>query len=109
MEIKITKDSSNKVTEAREIEFVVVQEGSTYSREEIKMELCKKLSLDPESTIVTRISQRFGVRQSTCSAHVYKSKEVLATHEPKHIVERLSKGKDKPAADAAGKEEAKKE
>ncbi len=103
MEFKITSNKENKLLERKEITFSVDQDTSTISREEITREICRKLSLDPESTIVVRIDQGFGSRESTGIAHSYSSRELLNRYEPKHVLSRMNKKSGKQDAGAAEK------
>ena len=100
MEIKITEDRENKALNRREIAFAVDQQNGTVSKEDVKKELCKKLSLSPGATIIIRIDQGFGSKSSTGIAHSYASKEQLEKGVPEHVQERLKKagGKAEPAA-----------
>jgi ribosomal protein S24E len=110
MEIKVTSDSNNALLNRREIGFYVLSENATPSRDSVKVELCKKLSLSPEATIVVNMSQEFGVKRCECTAHTYKDEATLKKLEPKHIQERLVK-KEKGAkqAEQAEKPKGKKE
>jgi ribosomal protein S24E len=103
--MSILSDEENKTLNRREIEFAVVQEASTESREEIKIELCKKLNLNPDCTVISTIHQEFGMRRSRGTAHSYKSKEEMGKTEPKYLIDRLSK-KNKDGSGAAKPEEA---
>lgn len=91
MEIKIESNKENKLLGRKEITFSVDQENSTVRRDALTKELCKKLSLSPESTIVVTISQGFGNKQSTGVAHSYSTKEMLEKYEPKHVLARIAK------------------
>ncbi|HUC39050.1 MAG TPA: hypothetical protein VL944_02880 [Candidatus Acidoferrum sp.] len=105
MEVSILSDTNNAVMNRREISFSIVQDDRTTSKEEIKKEVCKKLGLSPDTTIVVEIKQEFGVRRSTGRAHSYKSKELLEKEEPKYLLERLAKKEKKEAAPEEKKEE----
>lgn len=109
MEVSIMSDTNNPVMDRREIKFSVVQEGKTASRDEIKTEICKKLNLSPDATIITEIDQEFGVRRCSGSAHSYKSKEALEKAEPRYLLARLVKRDKKKEAPQEPKEEAKAE
>lgn len=106
MELSITSNKENKLLGRREIEFNVVQDGSTPSKNDIKAELCKKLNLDPESVIVVKLDQSTGVKQGHGFAHAYPSKEMIEKLEPLYLVNRMKgiKGaqapKEKKAAPA---------
>ena len=111
MELSITSNKENKLLGRREIEFNVVQEGSTPSKNEIKAELCKKLNIDPESVIIVKVDQSTGVKQGHGFAHAYSSKEMIEKFEPDYLVSRMKgiKGakvqKEKKGPTAAKKEE----
>ena len=104
MDIKSNKE--NKLLGRRDIEFNVVQDGSTPSKNEIKAELCKKLNLNPDSVIVVKVDQSTGVRQGHGFAHAYPSKEMIEKSEPVYLVNRMNgikgakvtKGKKEKAA-----------
>jgi small subunit ribosomal protein S24e len=114
MEINVTSNKENKLLNRREIDFYVIQDGSTPSNKDIKTELCKKLNLDPEAVMVVSIDQTTGLRQSHCTAHAYPSKEQVEKFEPAHLINRMKgiKGKapaaKKEATPAKKPEEAKK-
>jgi ribosomal protein S24E len=106
MEIEITNDRKNALLGRREIDFYIIEDDRTPSKEEVKTELCKKLSLSPESTIIVRIDQSFGVKRSSGSAHSYGKKEDIRRNEAKRVIKHMDK---KPKAKEAKKEEEKKE
>lgn len=102
MELKIESSKENKLLNRKEITFTVEQDSSTAKRDELTKELCKKLNLNPESTIIVRIDQGFGRKESSGVAHSYQSRELLEKYEPKHVLaRRLGK---KPAKEVAGAE-----
>ncbi len=107
MEISILSDMKDQSAGRREISFSVVQEGRTASRDEITQELCRKLNLSPDATIITDIKQEFGVRRSTGVAHSYASKEQLDKAEPKYLIARLAKRGKKAEGAEQPKEEPK--
>ena len=94
MDLNITSDSNNKALDRREIEFSVVQDSATANKDEIKRELCKRLNLDPDSTIINSLKQEFGVRRCAGSANSYRSKEEMERLEPAYIIKRLSKRRE---------------
>ncbi len=98
MELKILSNNENRLLNRKEIEFSVDQESSTANRTDLTKELCKKLNLSPESTLIVRIDQGFGKKESRGMAHSYQTKEALERYEPKHILERISKKAGKKAA-----------
>lgn len=84
-------DKENRLLKRREIEFSVEQEAGTPEREELTKEICKKLSLSPDSTVVVRVDQGFGRKKSTGVVHSYESRELLEKTEPKHLLARIGK------------------
>jgi small subunit ribosomal protein S24e len=106
MELKIISNNENKLLNRKEITFEVEQDSSTATREVLTKELCKKLNLSPEATLIVRIDQGFGQKHSSGIAHSYKDKETLEKYEPKHILTRISKkaakaNKEEPKAEEA--------
>lgn len=115
MELVITSENDNKLLNRKEIRFSVQQEGATLKKEEITKEICKKLNLSPEATIVVKIDQGFGKKESSGIAHSYKDKEALKKYEPEHLLKRISKkaggaeGAEEPKQEEAKEEKPKKE
>lgn len=111
MELKIVSSNDNKLMSRKEIRFSVDQDGSTASRDMLTKEICKKLNLNPDFTIIVRIDQGFGKKESTGTAHSYDSKEMLEKYEPKHLLTRIgkkaAKGKKEEAAAAPAAEDKK--
>lgn len=110
MELKITSNRDNRTLDRKEIEFSLILDTGE-NKEAVKKELCKKASLDPDSTIVVRIDGRFGNRATTGLAYSYKSKEILMKQGDDYLLKRvgLIEKTDKKKAEPAKKEEAKKE
>lgn len=103
LDLNIISDVENKILKRREIGFSVVEEAGTVSKSELKTDLCKKLNLNPDYTVICSINQNFGIRKSDGVAHAYKSKEDMERLEPKYILNRLSKkNKGEAAATAQG-------
>ncbi len=105
MEINIVKDSKNAVADRREIEFTITQEDRTPSKAEVSKELCKKLNLSPEATVVVRMDQEFGTRMTRAVAHSYPNADALKKVECAYLFERVVT-KAKKAAKKAGEQEA---
>jgi ribosomal protein S24E len=96
MEISIISNKEEKLFNRSSIRFVLSYSGSTPSREEAKVELCKKASLRPDLTIITGIGQEFGTKQCTGSAHSYSAKADLDRFEHKYLLTRLVKKEKAP-------------
>jgi len=91
MEIEIVSDIQNALLQRREVKFSVSYDSSTVSKAELKTELCKKLSANPESSIIEKVAQRFGERKSDGVFYVYKDSATLEAMEPKYILKRYGK------------------
>ncbi|MDE1870967.1 MAG: hypothetical protein KGI06_01880 [Candidatus Micrarchaeota archaeon] len=100
MELKILSNIENTFLKRKEITFSVDQNGSTASRAELKKEICKRLNLSPESTIVVKVDQGFGHKESTGTVHSYQSRELMERSEPEHIIARSGMGQKKQEAPA---------
>ena len=99
MELKILTDNENKLMNRREITFRVTQEGSTANRTELTKELCKRLNLHPDCTIVVKIYQGYGIKEGSGLAHSYKTKEMLEKYEKKSILARIARKSAKKQAE----------
>lgn len=109
MELEVINDIKNSVVGRREIEFYIMQDDKTPSIDEVKREICKKLNLSPDSTIVINIGQAFGTRRSKAIAHNYPNAESLKKFEHEYFFERAAKKLKKAAGKASGEAEAPKE
>ncbi|MDE1857235.1 MAG: hypothetical protein KGH98_04120 [Candidatus Micrarchaeota archaeon] len=105
MNVRIVSDTENRLFGRRDIEFDIVSESATVSKEEAKVELCKKLSLDPDATVIVRVDQQFGYKRCVGFAHSYKNAADIKRYEPEHLLGRGKKG----AAAEQPKEEPKQE
>jgi len=108
MEIKIDEDKENKLFKRREISFTIVGEDKTPSAADVKRELCKKLNISPDATMIRELYQAFGERICTGKAVSYESPELMAKNEKKYKLERRSKAESKAQAAAAPAEETQK-
>ena len=97
MEIELKKDFNNKLLDRREITLSVTYTGKTPSKEDLKQEACKKLSLNPELSVIIKIDALFGMSASEVTMHSYGSKEAMNS-EQKYLFERLVKKEKKGAA-----------
>ncbi len=107
MELKIANDTENSLLNRRELEFYITGYEATNSKADAKRELCKKLNLSPDNTVIVSLNQEFGMRRSTGIAHSYSSAAELARVEPKFIIERMKKSegaKEQPKASEDSKE-----
>ena len=91
MELKIMNDTENSMLKRRELEFYITGYDATNSKADAKRELCKKLNLSPDNTIIVSLNQEFGMKRSVGIAHSYSSAAELERVEPKFIIERMKK------------------
>jgi ribosomal protein S24E len=122
MEIKVTSQTENKLFDRKEIYLDVSYKGNaTPSKESMSQEICKKLSLNPALTVVTKITQAFGNNSSEVLVYSYIKKETMAHIEriqekkeekqpgdnanPGTTAEKKDKGKAEPAEKEAKKED----
>ncbi len=98
MELKIKNDNKNVLLSRREIEFYVTSKGSTPTLNDVHVQLCKSLNLNPVSTVIIRINQKFGIKQSIGYAHSYEDIEIMNKTEPKYVIVRKERrmSKQKP-------------
>ncbi len=106
MELKIISNTENKAFSRRDIMFNIMQDSSTSKRSDVHAELCKTLNLKPESTIVVKMDQHFGAKESSALAHSYETKELMVRYEPHYLLDRIS-GQKRKHATAASKQQAK--
>lgn len=109
MNIHVISEVENKLFDRKEIVCSVTLDDRTLSKDEAKKELCKKMNLNPDSTIITRIDQSFGVKHCTLHAHTYTKSSDIEKFEKKHILARLKKSSERVDAKSDEKKEAKKE
>lgn len=111
MEIKISKDEENKLFKRRKISFYVVGEEKTPTTREVKKELCKKLNISPDATLIEELNQEFGQRLCNCIAVSYGSAEEMKKNEKKYKIERRAKAdaKSQKPEESASKSEEKSE
>ncbi len=102
MNIKIVSEFDNKVLDRKEIDFIIENTDSQTPRKlDIKAELCKKMSLNPNNMVMIKINQEFGSRNLKGIAHFYNSKESLLKFEHASI---LNKKNAKEPAENADKD-----
>jgi ribosomal protein S24E len=99
MEMKLEKETANKLLNRKEMLLDVTYTGSTPSREAIRDEATRKFNLKHENIVIVSISQIYGVGRSQVLIHEYANQEAMAIAQ-KHILERPNK-KGKAAAGAA--------
>ncbi|EQD46260.1 30S ribosomal protein S24e [mine drainage metagenome] len=91
MEIKVIENVDNKLLGRKEVSFLATYGDKTISMDEAKTEICKKLGLKPENTVINRIDQKFGLKQSMIRVYSYQNKEAMDRYERKYLTKRLEK------------------
>jgi small subunit ribosomal protein S24e len=100
MDLKLLSQFENPLLQRKEIKIVIVSDGATPSREEIKKEACQKFNWPEETTIIRKIFQEKGTKRAICSLNIYNSKEAMLQIEAKHLLERKKKKKGEQAEEA---------
>ncbi len=100
MEISISSTNDEKLFNRKTILFSVSYEGSTASKDSVKVELCKRLNLKPDCTVISSMEQGFGSRQSAGSAHAYSDEQSMRKFEPAYVMKRAFHTKDEKEAPA---------
>ncbi len=109
LDIKVDRDGENKFIKRREVEATATYSGSTPTREAVKQELCKKLSLNPDATAIVCIGQSYGSMSSHIILHSYQSKEEMLRLEKEGMKKDVkAQGKKAPEAKKEEKAEEKK-
>lgn len=89
MNIKIVSEFDNKLFNRKEIKFSIENgEAQTPRKSDVKTELCKKLSLNPDNMVIVKINQEFGSRSLNGHANYYNKKELINKFEPSYILNR---------------------
>ncbi len=77
MELTIVSNAENKLLGRREIRASAPSTDKTPTKDEVKEEICKKLSLDPSLVEIREIKQQYGLRVSDIILYSYSSKEIM--------------------------------
>jgi len=100
MDIKINKETENKLLNRKEIVFTISSKGKTPDKEDLKVEVCKKLNLSPDLTVVVKINSVYGSSENEVLVHNYATKEAMGI-EKKYLFARVAKKGEKAAKNAA--------
>lgn len=103
MDLKLGKEIENKMLGRKEISFTISHKGKTPTVDEAKVQICKKLNLSPELTVIVQINPVYGSTESEIIAHSYSTKEEMAV-EKKHLNARAEKKAAKVAKAAPAPE-----
>lgn len=108
MEAKIINSKDNQILGRKEITTDLSFEKSTPSRNEIKRFLCSKIGANPDSTVISNITSKFGTKSVIVTLHVYQTKEAALTTEPTYILVREGMAEKKPKKEKKAASPAKK-
>lgn len=88
MEVKIESQKENKLLERKEMIVIVLFNGPTPKRDEIKNSICSKLGIPLDVIILRKTESRFGTKKLKITVHIYKDVEKLKKTESRHILVR---------------------
>jgi ribosomal protein S24E len=85
-----SRDVMNTVIGRRELDLALTVSASepTPSRGKVKGQLSASLGVGPDQVVVRRITHRYGSSVVDVRVHVYNTKELAATYEPKYLFDR---------------------
>ena len=89
MELNIKEKKENKAMTRQEIKFEVSYLEAPPKRMQVRDELAKQLKAKPETVIVQRIRNVFGMRKSAGSANIYSDFKNVLKFELKYKLKRM--------------------
>ena len=95
MELRILNDKENKLLERREVNFELVYEKAPPTRLQALELLAKQLKVGENLVIIKKLGNVFGLRKILGNANVYSDPKNLEKTEPKHLINRIKKAKEK--------------
>jgi len=95
MELKISKEKDNKVIGRKELNFEINYERAPPNKLQIIEELAKKTNTNQNLIVIKKISNVFGMRKLMCNANIYGDEKSISKFEPKYILNRIKKAKEK--------------
>ncbi len=100
MEIELTSIKRNPLFSRQEVGFKVEQ-SSTPSRSNVRIGIAVALKVDLNQVYVREIETKSGSHLTVGTAHVYDDPGQALKVEPKYIIERNQKTKEKPEAEVS--------
>ncbi len=88
MKVEITSKKTNPLLSREEIEFTVKEITATPKIEDLRVKVASLTEGNSDTTVITEIKQKFGRKEFTGKARVYKEKEKMKKTELKHILGR---------------------
>ncbi|MCD6575909.1 MAG: hypothetical protein J7K73_01985 [Nanoarchaeota archaeon] len=95
MEIKVIEEKENKLIGRKELTIEITYDQKPLTRVEALTEIAKKIEAPEELMVLKKMSNVFGTRKTICGVNVYGDEATLKKFEPKHILERIKKAKEK--------------
>lgn len=111
MNIDVVSKVENKLLERQEIGAIIMFDGKTPTRKEIRTDLGGKLGANPDLIVLREVASEFGIKKLTIQAHLYENADLVKKREPNYILvrdgfaEKTPKKKKVKAAPAAKKKE----
>ena len=88
MNVKVVNKVENKLLARKEVEAQLSYRGATPKRTEMREELAKKISCDPDLLVLREVKNEYGIQRVKVVAHAYENKEQLEKVEPEYIRKR---------------------
>ncbi|MCD4703558.1 MAG: 30S ribosomal protein S24e [Methanosarcinaceae archaeon] len=88
MDINIVEDKNNSLLNRRELNFSVVFEGPTPTRNDVKNKLAAMLNVPLELVILQNMDNKFGKEEASGYVKIYEDAERMKTVEKEHILKR---------------------
>ncbi len=95
MELRILKNNENKLLARNEVNFEIKYEKAPPTRLQALELLARQLKVGENLVIIKKLSNVFGLRKILGNANVYSNANDLAKTEPKHLINRIKKAKEK--------------
>lgn len=103
MDIKIVKDTDNKLLNRNELDFTVEYEGPTPSRADVRKKLAALLNKDVNLVIIQKMESEYGHQLVKGYAKAYRSEDRMKQIEKEYILQRNTlseEPEEEPAAEA---------
>lgn len=94
MDISIIAKNENKLLERIEVDFSLVYDGRSPTRDEIRKAVTEKVGADEKLLVLDHFKQSAGKASGVGYAKIYKTKEAMEKIERKHILNRNFKKKE---------------
>lgn len=96
MDVKVNSEKQNGLLDRKEIELSVSFDKATPNKKDLRYAISQKLGLAEENVVIRNISNQFGVKEISITAHIYPKPEILKKNEPHHVLVRSGVAEKKP-------------